>query len=336
MPEKIYHVVDGKMVLKPGNRREPGRRYRAIASDPSDNEQIVCELTPDEEAARDKEEAQWETERPIREARAQEQRRKAEEFRNSLKYELRLVAFLDVWGWRHAIERSQNDPELVKVLGLGLSALRGQVDLISWEQDHGDEAGWPGDPQATQFSDCIVLSTRPDFAGETHLISSIGLVCTIFLRNGFLVRGGVTIGEMYHRDGLAYGPALTHAYDLESKEAKYPRVILDKGIAKIWGQGAKYFHKDGTPLGYGKTWRKLPNDDWVFLDFLQPMNAKTFETPNAESVRRTLNPARVTLQRGLSEHQHNRSVLEKYRWFAEYYNSLVAEYPHARVELIPL
>lgn len=333
MTERVYHIVDGKMVPKPGNSREPGRRYRAIANDPRDSERIVCELTPEEEAARDEEEARWEVKRPVREAHAREQTRKADEFRASLKYEFRLVAFLDVLGWRKAIEKSTEDSELVRTLGVGLTAMQGQISLATWMHEHGGETNWPGDPQATQFSDCIVISARPDSGGKAHLISSMLHLCTVLLWNGFLVRGAVTNGQLYHRNGIVYGPALTRAYDLERDE-KFPRIVLDKEIARSWGSGEKISYENGDLLGYFKTWRSLPNDERVFLDFLQPFNTTTFQTPTTNFVRQSLEPARKLIENGLSEHFGDAKIREKYLWFREYYNVVAAEYPHAGIEPI--
>lgn len=332
MAEKVYHIVNGERVPKPGNKREPGRRYGSFV-DVTTGEQGVVEYTPEEEAQRDAEEAKWEEERPAREAEAKEQQRKAEEYRASLQYEVRLVAFLDVLGWRAAIEKSQTDPDLVKVLGLGLAALHGQADMVKWMQEHGGDSGWPGDPQMTQFSDSIVISTSADLHGKFQLIMSLQQACTAMLMNGFLIRGGVTVGQMLHRGGLAYGPALTHAYDLESEVATHPRIILQNELSEAWGQGEKFLDKGGAVLGHARTWRKMPGDDWAFFDYLQPMNANTFQAPSARVVRANFEPVRKVIENGLTEHAGKREY-EKYRWMAEYFNSVAAEYPDAGIKPI--
>lgn len=50
-----------------------------------------------------------------------------------------------------------------------------------------------------------------------------------FLRNGFIVRGAITYGDIYYEDkrNIWFGPAMNRAYYLETKVAKYPRIIID-------------------------------------------------------------------------------------------------------------
>jgi len=46
------------------------------------------------------------------------------------------------------------------------------------------------------------------------------------LQTGFLTRGAVVQGNVFHRVNFAYGPALLRAVELE-KATKYPRVLFD-------------------------------------------------------------------------------------------------------------
>ena len=53
--------------------------------------------------------------------------------------------------------------------------------------------------------------------------------------NGFLLRGGVTVGDVIHEDEIVFGPGLNRAYYLESKIARYPRFVLDPACIKEFG-----------------------------------------------------------------------------------------------------
>ena len=61
-----------------------------------------------------------------REAIRNRQEEEAKKFRESLIYENRIVAFIDVLGWYNAITKSDNDPELTKDLGVALSLFHSQ------------------------------------------------------------------------------------------------------------------------------------------------------------------------------------------------------------------
>src|ERR1700734_1453383 len=52
---------------------------------------------------------------------------------------------------------------------------------------------------------------------------------------GFLLRGGITVGEVVHDDECVFGPGLVRAYELESKKAYYPRFVLDHDVAAELG-----------------------------------------------------------------------------------------------------
>ena len=47
---------------------------------------------------------------------------------------------------------------------------------------------------------------------------------------GWLVRGGITIGELFTDDTMVWGNALLKAYDLENNIAIYPRIVIDSEI----------------------------------------------------------------------------------------------------------
>ena len=54
--------------------------------------------------------------------------------------------------------------------------------------------------------------------------------------NGFLFRGGVTVGDLVHEDEAVFGPGLNRAYYLESKIAMYPRIVLDPLYMEEFGE----------------------------------------------------------------------------------------------------
>jgi hypothetical protein len=47
---------------------------------------------------------------------------------------------------------------------------------------------------------------------------------------GWLVRGGITIGELFIDNLMVWGSALLRAYELESHIAIYPRIVIDQFV----------------------------------------------------------------------------------------------------------
>ena len=47
---------------------------------------------------------------------------------------------------------------------------------------------------------------------------------------GCLLRGGVTIGPLFHENGVVFGGGLVQAYRMESDGARYPRIIVSQSV----------------------------------------------------------------------------------------------------------
>lgn len=326
--ERLYHVVGGKIVPKPDNQRIPGRRYR-LEVNVSTGEERTIELTDEEEVQRDAEERQWEANHLKREAEAARQKTVAETYHASLQYEPRVVAFIDVLGWRATVQRSITEPELVPILGLSLTAIEGHVKLNYWPQDQ-----FPYDldetaPEITQFSDSLIISVRPSPVGVMRLTSVVHSLSWAFMRHGLWLRGGIALGPVYHRKDLAFGPAMIEAYDLEHNHAVNPRIILSDTLADRLGQGERI----SSPAGETnfKTWRQDASDGRRFFDFLQPLGATTGKTSLPVVSTPHFTTARTAIEHGLTTFKEEKTQL-KYRWLADYFNSVIGEYSSLDVD----
>lgn len=168
-----------------------------------------------------------------------------------LEYSERLVCFIDLLGFKGAIDKSKTDMHVLCFLYAALSALEGQnmADLM-----HGgipvlssdgfstaDKKGmlesfrrtWP--LTVTQFSDSFVISCPAENPGSCRLlVQAVDKLQHLFFKSmGMLMRGGVSKGQLIHEQGgPLFGPAMNKAYFLESKAAIYPRVIFDESSAK--------------------------------------------------------------------------------------------------------
>jgi hypothetical protein len=95
-------------------------------------------------------------------------------------------------------------------------------------------------PEISTFSDHVVVSWRT--SGElivdslwTDIVLKDALrvlsaVAERALRIGLLVRGGMSVGQLFHGDDVVFGEAMVTAYELECSVAKYPRVVVAGGI----------------------------------------------------------------------------------------------------------
>lgn len=311
--EHLYKEVDGKMVRKESNVRDPKKNYKVLNG-------YTCELTDKEEREYKERQVKWREEEPLRKKEEEKRRQEGEEFIASLKYETKFVGFFDILGWADAVKDSLHDIEIMKNLGLATSLMRNQTKMSEWKKKFSDNP-FPGNLQIVHFSDSLVVSTSADFPGKSTMLSTISFLSDALFQYGFLLRGGITKGEIYHKDSLVFGPALNRAYELESKHAISPRIILEKELGDLWGQGDRVY-KDGKEEYQFKTWRL--SDDYRFYDFLQPMNGEPFFVENSNLMQINLTKMRLFVIECLEKYKEEKFI-NKYIWLAEYFNEVLEE-----------
>ncbi|WP_122336094.1 hypothetical protein [Pseudomonas coronafaciens] len=138
-------------------------------------------------------------------------------------YEERIVVFFDVLGWKSHISNAGSDPIKIGQLALIPKLLKSSPLL---------QVTGSGEAKITSFSDCCVISLPYK---EEFLPQIIYGLSNIFIGSaicGFLLRAGVTIGQLHHQEDIVFGPALNKAYQLESKGV-FPRIILDDAIREL-------------------------------------------------------------------------------------------------------
>jgi len=141
-------------------------------------------------------------------------------------YDEALVTYLDMLGFRELVQ-SETAGRISKTIRLVRDALKPDRDRARlYEMTY------------QSFSDLTVVSIPILTVANLNfrpgvLYSQIVRVANAqvdLLREGIVLRGGMTFGSIVRSYGQLFGPALIRAYDLESTQAKYPRVILDEVI----------------------------------------------------------------------------------------------------------
>jgi hypothetical protein len=301
--------------------RNADRRY-SLTTNVQTGETYHIEYTDQEEAQADLEKAEWEADTPKREIEAKRQEEEARKFEEALQYQNRVVAFLDILGWKQAVLSDGND--VVKILGKTLAQLQGVTrHFNSLKTLLPEVQKWPGDPVMTQFSDCLVLSVESNSHGRETLQNALLTLTSILIQFGFLLRGGITRGPLFHDSGLVYGPALIEAYELESKVASVPRVILSKELSAEWG--------DHEVAG-GFPW--IPSDDsHLFFNFLPPFMGNRFFT-DQKLWQNRLTPIRELILSKAADSNCSEHVYAKYKWLASYFDRVCDEHPEFGLERV--
>jgi hypothetical protein len=135
------------------------------------------------------------------------------------------MIFYDVLGWRNHIKTAGGDLE--KVGNLRRLILRSHRSLRLRYPEF--------NIRISTFSDNIVI-TQTINDKTPRLLTLMAFQQIAVAMSGFLLRGGITVGDVVHNDECVFGPGLNRAYELESKIAYYPRFALDRDVVEELGE----------------------------------------------------------------------------------------------------
>ncbi len=236
-----------------------------------------------------------------------------------------IVTFIDILGFKEIVETRTPD-EIKRIIGFLIQVC--------------DEATIPDEPPKVfemryiNFSDSIVRTSRisdEDDRYEVNLkvileLNAIMHIQRSLIQEGVIVRGGITVGEIFVEDKMIFGPALNRAYHLESKVAVYPRVLIDGAVHQR-------LH-DNVVLGDMKyIWRD--DDGQFFVDYLVGNIGQLWEFGmDPDLVRESLVVHRELIMRNRKKHKEDSRNLAKYNWLATYHNQVLARFEEAGGELL--
>lgn len=205
---------------------------------------------------------------------------KSEKENRSSVFSDHLTLYLDLLGVTDAANSwdEARSSELIKLL-LRLAASKSEFELDGESMPDG----------GFKFKISAEISTFSDHVVSSYLISKtknqklIDLQITMFtdqaqriaasmardaLNIGLLVRGGLTVGKLFHEQGVVFGEAMIDAFQLESRTSIYPRVAVSSAIYdhfdarkyleqdadKIWHLNYVQRMVDSVPSGDRKGW----------------------------------------------------------------------------------
>lgn len=257
--------------------------------------------------------------------------------------EKQIAAFVDILGFSQKLEKAGDDP--VK--------LREIFDLLkkfySWYEDsiyHQPYASEAGVESVKMFSDCMYISidhldcvecrnkidiTPYDHIGKFLNGLSLAQGCLV-VGESFFLRGGIATGiKISDKHRVEASSAYFKAYKMESKEAIYPIILVEEGLAK------KIKNLPGRECyNYSKR-EPLPNDHTCFLcrdkderkfyilNYLFQIVFGDEDDPNYIMKRHKNN-----ILKEFHENEEEEIKL-KYRWLAIYYhNEFIEKYKKYR------
>ncbi|MEK6289221.1 MAG: hypothetical protein AABO57_26200 [Acidobacteriota bacterium] len=219
-------------------------------------------------------------------------------------FEPRIVAFLDVLGFKDLIDRAARDDNATPII----EALEKALTYVGADnKPSGDFQG-----QTKMFSDSVIMSGSPTLAGLNWVFWRCIVTQAMFVEYGLLLRGAITQGKHYQSEQLVFSEGVVNSYLLEQRVAKYPRVVVEPSIAKLAQQ-------------QGRSFPYPPPDDLILEDedgvlFLDYFRYITDGPASRVDAVRFPERHREVVEEGARRFAKLPHVLEKYRWMAMYHN----------------
>lgn len=171
------------------------------------------------------------------------------------------------------------------------------------------------------FTDNIVLGSPIDkWVGGTEegvfgsIIIGVMWFQLMMIYKGFFFRGGWSIGNLFMDDKVVYGKALIDAYEIESKIAKYPRILLSQEMKELVNHHMSfYFDQDYCPQ---LKHILMDEEGNYFINYLFSPLEYAGSFSDIEDI---LKKHKEHIEQNLKIHKEP-EILKKYRWVAFYHD----------------
>ncbi len=233
-----------------------------------------------------------------------------------------IVCYADILGYQALMERAHKSGKETEFLKRIKNSLHGAYSMVRNAQTHGGKVEPVFDMKV--FTDNIVVAyplSPPDYKlGEDALgtlLTLFGQVQAKLAGDGFLLRGGIAVGDHYQDRDMAYGRALIEAVSLDTPQGA-PRLVLGSSVEPLVSKHLSFYGDHDWAPPYQQMLED-PRDEKLFINYLGSAFAEFPDGPfdcellasHGEFVRESLNTYRL-----------DQSVRAKYEWMAVYHNSV--------------
>ena len=188
-------------------------------------------------------------------------------------YQQRIVCFLDILAFSNRIKQTaKGDDSSAELLNDTCAALNYLADY----KELMEKRSRISDIHVTQFSDSIVISfpwNNNKFDLFFALYSIKLFQVSALKKYRILLRGGIVIGDLIHTDTLLLGPGMIAAYEVESKCAFSPRIVLDPKVSFRYNRIKKDL------IGFSEEEKRIIHkdlDDTSYVDYFNVGKGEIF------------------------------------------------------------
>ena len=246
-------------------------------------------------------------------------------------YNIRVVTFIDILGFKNSIDKSNSDEKEFKRILTSLSDLK---EFFIKPKDHYEieaDRELNADTQILQVSDCLIISRLiQEQGGIFHMLSDCAFAIHLLISNGFLCRGAIKYGNMYHKDTTLFGQAYIDAYLAEENE-KLPIIKFSKELFEIVRQFPSPVNRPIVEweINYIKKNCKRLETEEYYLDYFTDYDDRVGGGEGSASIH--YSKLRDIIVNGLQLPKTS-NAYEKYRWAADQFNLTAKDYRLDEIE----
>ena len=242
-----------------------------------------------------------------------------------MKYEKRVVVFIDILGFRNHINSTINstingdedNEEAIQHLHNALMVIRDVMDL-----DKEPEERIAKSKVITQFSDSIVISHIVSEPSEIlYTLLEIQWLVSNLAFKGILCRGAIAVGKLIHNDKIIFGPGLVKAYEAETRAAMYPRVILHDSVISECSNAGAFVNDADSNIEFFHGVASPDEDGMFYIDYFEKCRYE-FDYPDYDFPR-YIQKLKEIIEIGLKSDRYD--MLVKYGWLKTKFNDEIVE-----------
>jgi len=233
---------------------------------------------------------------------------------SSWNYEQRVVAFIDVLGYKAFTALPNAEAQrIVELISHHLGAPRFDPEVNPFITPFAEQFS------AKAFSDCIYLTDKLSTQGCQNVVIQAAALAHNLAVHGLYVRGGITSGRHFQDVNILFGEGIVRAYEMERSRAVNPRILIEKAMVDLLPPAAMALvATDADGEMFVDFWRYWPWEHTrMDLDLLYMTAADQYTAKVAD-----FREAKIHLERNIADAKKTRSsaLSAKFKWLANYHN----------------
>ena len=227
-------------------------------------------------------------------------------------HKLSYCAFLDILGFSERSRASYKNGTANQLLQDFHSIFKSQIDKLKDETSESQL-------YFKSFSDNVLLA-HPNFSKDMEsefgfIIWAIKEYQYAMALKGFFIRGGLSVGPLFIDDNSVYGEALISAYELESKVAVNPIIVLCNETMKLVESHLEFYSGEAAPQMRDVL---VNSDGRYFINYLSESLIDTDDGLCLDT--RSLRIHKNQIENALAQYSKQPSVFAKFSWLSTYHN----------------